>query len=197
MGRSRGARGHLSRAGASPYNGPVPSAPPHVCAACPRAQGRSCCEAEGRHDLATLTGGDIARIRAATGKPARLFVDEEVLAPDAAHAHALLRPLNAHAVHQGIRRHLRVEAGRCVFHQPERGCSLERAIRPLLCRLYPLELDAFGRPTLAPSGSCHATETLDGLTGVMAAMGLSVKSLRALHSQALRELADDARSSGA
>ena len=166
----------------------------HVCARCPRAQGKSCCEVEGRHDLATLTGGDIARIGAATGHPARFFVDAEIFAPESAHAHAILRPLNTHAVQGGVRRHLRAVDGACVFHSAARGCTLDAATRPLLCRLYPIELDAFGSPSLAPSGSCHAEATLDGLGEVLEAMGLTLDSARALHSQALRELESDARS---
>jgi hypothetical protein len=172
------------------------SIPLHVCASCPRAQGKSCCEVEGRHDLATLTGGDIARIRASTGRPARFFVDEEIFDPEAAHAHAMLRPLNTHAVQGGVRRHLRAAGGACVFHLPERGCTLDAVTRPLLCQLYPIEFDAFGNPSLAPSGSCHAEATLDGLPEVLTAMGLTLERACALHSQALRELAADARLTG-
>jgi hypothetical protein len=168
----------------------------HVCAACPRALGRSCCEPGDAHGLATLTGGDIARIRGATGKAARHFVDEEVFDPLQAHAHAQLRPANRHAVVGGARRHLRARDGACVFHRADAGCALSSEVRPLACRLYPVEVDAFGLLRLAPADRCHAEESLDGLPELLAAMDLTPARALALHDQLVEELEADASAAG-
>lgn len=161
------------------------------CAACPKAVGRSCCEPESPHELATLTRGDIARIRAATPQPESAFVELEPFSPEAAHAHAQLRPANANAVRDGVRRHLRAKGGACVFHRADSGCSLDAATRPLACRLYPFELDATGRIRAAIAGRCHAEESVEHLADLLDAFGLTPAKVRALHRQLLRELADE------
>lgn len=166
------------------------------CAACVRHLGRSCCEPDEPHGLATLTGGDIVRIRAATGKSARHFVDQEVFTPEEAHAHALLRPANAHAVRGGLRLHLKVRGGACVFHRKGQGCTLSAEVRPLLCRLYPFEVDAFDRIGIAVAGRCHAEESRGALPDVLESLGTSEREVRRLHAQLAAELAEDARSDG-
>ena len=144
--------------------------------------------------MATLTGGDVARIRAATGKPERFFVDLEPFTPEQAHAHAQLRPANAHAVTAGVRQHLRAKDGACVFHDAASGCTLNTATRPLACRLYPFEIDALGHLGVAVAGRCHAEETLGALPELLEAMQISAAKVLALHRQLCRELAADARS---
>ena len=64
-----------------------------VCARCPRALGRSCCEVGPGEALATLTRADVARIAAHTGLSARRFVEEEGLDEEAAAAYEASRPL--------------------------------------------------------------------------------------------------------
>lgn len=152
--------------------------------------GRSCCEPESPHELATLSRGDIARIRAATGKPERAFVDLEPFSPEAAHHHAQVRPANANAVRGGIREHLRAEHGACVFLGP-RGCTLDSSTRPLACRLYPFELDAAGQIRVAVAGRCHADESVEHLADLLASFGLTPAKVRALHRQLVEELADE------
>jgi len=168
----------------------------HICAGCPKAVGRTCCEPGEPHGLATLTGGDIARIREATRKPSRFFVDEEAFGPLEAHGHAQLRPANENAIVRGVRRHLRARDGACVFHSEERGCSLTADVRPIACRLYPFELDAHGQVRLVIAGRCHAEEALASPKEVLAALGLDEASVRALHDALCEELLDDARSAG-
>lgn len=168
----------------------------HPCAACARHVGRTCCEPDEPHGLATLTRGDVDRIRAATRKSARHFVDEEVFTPEEAHAHAQLRPANRFAVVGGVRRHLRARGGACVFHRQDVGCTLPADARPLACRLYPFELDAFDRLTIAVAGRCHAEETRGALPDVLQALGTSEREVRALHARLLGELESDARSIG-
>ncbi|MBS2031566.1 MAG: hypothetical protein JST54_26945 [Deltaproteobacteria bacterium] len=172
------------------------STPGHICAACPKAISKTCCQPGEPHGLATLTGGDIARIREATRKPARHFVDEEAFGPLEAHGHAQLRPANANAIVRGVRRHLRAWDGACVFHSAESGCSLSADVRPLACRLYPFEVDAHGQVRLVIAGRCHAEEALASPKEVLAALGLDEASVRALHDQLCEELLHDARLAG-
>ena len=64
----------------------------HVCAACPKRLGVSCCEA-GEGKLATLTDADVARIREATGWSEAKFTTDEWLSHEDAAAYEEERPL--------------------------------------------------------------------------------------------------------
>lgn len=162
------------------------------CARCARAVGHSCCEPPEPHGLATLTGGDIRRIRATTGKPSEAFVDREAFTPEQARVHTRSRPANVNAIRDGVRLHLRAERGHCVFHRADTGCTLPASTRPLTCRLYPFALDPFGRIEVAPASACLAEPDGAALADVLEVLGATPEGIRALHRQLVAELERDA-----
>ncbi len=164
---------------------------PSACAQCPRAQGRTCCEPSGDERLATLTDGDIERIQAATGLAVRRFVDEEAFGPEAALAYEQLRPANTHAIRHGARKHLRVVGDACVFHRAGSGCSLGNPVRPLLCRLYPFEIDELGSLRVETGGPCHAVDHTADADALFRALQTDEGTLRGLHAQLLTESKGD------
>lgn len=111
----------------------------HACARCARMQ-RTCCQ---RAEI-LLTGGDVARIRAHTGRddfherrtPADpTYVEHDPNDPDWV-------PLTVGR--DGRRRTLvRAPDGDCTFLGPA-GCVLTAATRPLVCRLYPWSYTSHG-----------------------------------------------------
>ena len=167
---------------------------PSACARCPAAQGRSCCEVEGDERLASLTRGDIARIQNATGLAASRFVDGEILSPERALEYERLRPANRGAVRNGVRAHLLAREGACVLHRPGLGCSLDPEVRPLLCRLYPLEVDELGRLRAEPHGPCHAVDLGSETRALLADLATDETTVRRLHAQLLTELRGDSDS---
>lgn len=111
----------------------------HPCARCAQMQ-RTCCQ---RAEI-LLTGGDVARIHAHTGRDdfdeRRRPLDPAYLEADDADPEWLGLTLDA----DGRRRLLaRRPNGDCVF-LGERGCVLPTEVRPLVCRLYPWSYDAGG-----------------------------------------------------
>jgi Fe-S-cluster containining protein len=164
----------------------------HVCARCPTATGRSCCEVDGDVRLATLTGGDIRRIQAETGLDPSRFTERQVIGPEEQHAYEALRPANRHVIRGGQRVHLRTDGRACVFHTAATGCTLSKEARPLFCKLYPFEFNALGKLTVEPVGACLAVAEQDGFAGLLRAFGVSRPKLQALHDQIQVELAADA-----
>lgn len=165
----------------------------HVCARCPRALGRSCCEPrEGEH-LCTLTHADVARIQAETGLAPRRFVVEEPFPHDEQLAYERLRPLyrgyfRARPVRLTLARGPR---GACVFHREATGCTLSADARPTACRLYPLEWGAHGDwlPAASPhEGECLALDEAASLEDVARALGLSGSDLDGLRVRLLEEV---------
>lgn len=165
----------------------------HVCARCPRALGRSCCEPrEGEH-LCTLTHADVARVRAETGLAPRRFVAEEPFDHDEQHRYEQLRPLyRGYFRASPVRLTLaRGPSGACVFHHPAVGCTLSQDARPTACRLYPLEWGAHGDWTLAASphaGECLALDEAASLEDVAHALGLSGSERERLKARLLDEV---------
>jgi Fe-S-cluster containining protein len=159
----------------------------HICAACPKAVGRSCCEVEGDLRLASLTSGDIARIEAATGRRAQFFVDHEVLTPMEQQKYERLRPANAGMVRDGVRRHLRARNGACVFHRTDQGCTLPVEARPLNCRLYPFEFNWLGKLDVHAVERCHAVEQSQDVSQLLRSLGTSRRKLWRLHLRLLEE----------
>ena len=111
----------------------------HPCARCASVQ-RTCCQ---RAEI-LVTDGDLARIRAASARgdftEFRAPVDPAYLEHDPADPDWLDLTLRS----DGTRRMLRRSAnGDCIF-LGERGCVLDEATRPIVCRLYPYSYDAGG-----------------------------------------------------
>jgi Fe-S-cluster containining protein len=69
--------------------------------------------------------------------------------------------------------------GRCIFLGPE-GCRLERSVRPVYCRLFPLWLFA-GRLTWFTAEECLANKECSSLAGMLRAMGTDSAEATALH----------------
>jgi|SRR5688572_10933727 len=110
-----------------------PLAPsPHPCARCALAQ-KTCCQ---RAEV-VLTRGDVARIRAATGRSEfsawRSPSDPAYGAVDGDDPNWVAWTVRR----DGTRRVLQRRAnGDCTFLGAQ-GCELAAAVRPLVCRLYP------------------------------------------------------------
>jgi len=179
-----------------------------VCARCPRALGRSCCEVAPGEALATLTRADVARIAAHTGLGARRFVEEEGLDEEAAAAYEAGRPLFRGYFRKGpVRLTLqqRPQAGggsACVFHRPGAGCALSAQVRPIACRLYPFDVFADGSWGVMPGrygalaaareggGACLAVEEgpeTGELAALLAAFHTTREALEALGAELARE----------
>lgn len=182
-------------------SGPGDGAVGPVCARCPRALGRSCCEVAPGEALATLTRADVARIAAHTGLGARRFVEEEGLDEASAAAYEASRPLFRGYFRKGpVRLTLqqRPQAGggsACVFHRAGAGCALPSHVRPIACRLYPFDLFADGSWSVMPGrhgsleaareggGACLAVEEgpeTGELEALLAAFHTSLEALQAL-----------------
>ncbi|MBK8976226.1 MAG: YkgJ family cysteine cluster protein [Planctomycetes bacterium] len=118
------------------------SADPHPCARCAQIQ-RTCCQ---RAEI-LLTGGDVARIRAHSG---RADFDERRVPLDPAYLeHDPDDPewLGLTVGRDGRRRMLvRRAEGDCTFLGAQ-GCVLPTEVRPLVCRLYPWSYTAGGLAT--------------------------------------------------
>jgi len=171
-----------------------PPAPERVCARCPRALGRSCCEVDERERLATLTWADVDRIAAATSRRPRTFAEVEWLTPEETQVYESHRPLYRGYFARGpARLTLRRRGGACVFLERGRGCTLGEDVRPTPCLLYPFELwpdgswsfqvDRFGslEAARAASGSsCLAVEEAGSMEEVLAAFSLTREAISAL-----------------
>jgi Fe-S-cluster containining protein len=149
---------------------------------------QTCCEVDDRHGLASLTPLDISRIQAATHLSESRFVDYEVFDPIAQLEYEALRPANRATIRDGRRAHLRAVDARCVFSDPSHGCTLSTSVRPLLCRLYPFEVDSGGAVRLNPVGACLAADSPDGHP--LDDLATSVPRIRQLHQRLLAELGD-------
>ena len=179
-----------------------------VCARCPRALGRSCCEVAPGEALATLTRADAARIAAHTGLSARRFVEEEGLDEEGAAAYEASRPLFRGYFRKGpVRLTLQQRpqgAGRsaCVFHREGAGCALPAQVRPIACRLYPFEQFVDGAWGVMPGrygsleaaraggGACLAVEEgpeTGELAALLAAFHTTREALEALGAELARE----------
>ncbi len=128
---------------------------PTCCARC-AAEGNACCEVGPGEKLGTLTRADVDRIRAATGRAARDFAEEEPFTPSEIAAYEDARPLYAGYFRRPARLHLRARGGACVFLDREHGCTLAPDARPTACLLYPFDLDAAGRVTVQDAQGCSA-----------------------------------------
>lgn len=168
-----------------------------VCARCPRALGRSCCEPGEGDALATLTPADIARIQEERGRAPRHFVEEEWLSHEETWLYERVRPLfRGYFARAPVRYTLQRKGGgregACVFHEPSRGCTLSDAARPIACRLYPFEqlLDGSWGLAVGPGekSGCLAVEEGGSLEEVMAAFGVTQAQLERWGAQLREEL---------
>lgn len=111
-----------------------------LCERCKHVQ-KTCCQESPK---VTLTLGDVARIRAATG---REDFFELAHYPDLSFMAAFDYDPHwrAYTVLPGnLIRQLRMDdSGACTLLRPG-GCSLKSETRPLLCRLYPYNYNEFG-----------------------------------------------------
>lgn len=178
-----------------------------VCARCPAALGHSCCEVRPDEKLATLTGADLARIRAETQLADSAFCEEDWLTEGEALCAERERPLYA-GYFKGapVRLTLRRERGACLFHQAGRGCRLSRQARPAACLLYPFELwpggewsvqmGRFGSVDEArrhPGQACLAVEEADGMDALLAAFGVTREGIEALGARLREEILEHGR----
>lgn len=152
------------------------------CARCAQAQ-RTCCQ---RAEV-LLTEGDVARIRAYTGRAdfaeRRAPADPEYLAPDPEDPHWLA--LTART--DGTRRMLkRRPDGDCGFLGAA-GCELPGSVRPLVCRLYPWDYTESG---LTGSAGEYCPSQLLGSAGrpMTEVLGIRAEEARRWHAQLYREL---------
>jgi Fe-S-cluster containining protein len=136
-----------------------------------------------------LTPGDVRRIAAATGLAPTAFTTSRRI--DAVEAEALLEqdPVLKGLAQGGSLVSL-AKAGRaCVFHVSGRGCSLDYAVRPVLCRRYPIVRR--GRYlTVQPGGDCLGVEESRDMPELLNAMGLTIDELERLD----REIRGDLKS---
>ena len=159
----------------------------HPCARCAAVQ-KTCCQ---RAEI-VLTRGDLARVRAASGRDdffhSRAPSDPAYGAFDASDPNWV-----AWTVHEGKRRVLKKQSnGDCTF-LGERGCTLAEEERPLVCRLYPFTysergiqgVDSDYCPTklLAPRG--------ESMVDVLGMSPLVAERWRAMLYRELRDEAQD------
>jgi len=162
------------------------------CARCAEALGRSCCQPGPGERLATLTASDVERIQSTTGWRRERFVENEPLSPEEALAYEARRPgYRGYFRRTVVRWGLRSERDACVFLGAD-GCSLDAAVRPTACLLYPFEptthgwtlaVERSGTPELAArSGEprCLAVEEARSRGGLLRSFGLDVQGLTAL-----------------
>jgi len=162
------------------------------CARCAEALGRSCCQPGPGDRLATLTASDVERIQSSTGWRRERFVENEPLSPEEVLAYEARRPgYRGYFRRTVVRWGLRSERGACVFLGTS-GCSLDDAVRPTACLLYPFEpamhgwtlaVERSGTPELAAGSGeprCLAVEEARGRGGLLRSFGLDVQGLTAL-----------------
>jgi uncharacterized protein len=162
------------------------------CARCAEALGRSCCQPGPGERLATLTASDVERIRASTGWRRDRFVEHETLSAEEVVAYEARRPgYRGYFRRTVVRWGLRSERGACVFLGAQ-GCSLDAAVRPTACLLYPFEpathgwtvaVERSGSPELAAGSGeprCLAVEEARSRGGLLRSFGLDVQGLTAL-----------------
>jgi uncharacterized protein len=166
-----------------------------VCARCPKALGRSCCELAPGSDqkLATLTTADMLRIRDHIRRSVDAFAEVEWLSEEAAREYTKVWPLyDGYFRHGPARWTLRAMNGACVFHSASTGCRLPAQVRPVACKLYPFSPTFVeDSPAVQPvtgdeHGRCLAVEEAASTDEVMKAFGLTPETLDALK-QTLRE----------
>jgi Fe-S-cluster containining protein len=162
------------------------------CARCAGTLGRSCCQPGPGERLATLTATDVQRIQASTGLRRERFVEHEPLTPEEVVAYEARRPgYRGYFRRTVVRWGLRSHGGACVFLGPQ-GCSLDTAVRPTACLLYPFEpsthgwtlaVEPSGTPQLAAASGesrCLAVEEARSRGGLLRSFGLDVQGLTAL-----------------
>jgi Fe-S-cluster containining protein len=76
--------------------------------------------------------------------------------------------------------------GRCVF-LGEAGCRLDRGVRPVYCRLFPLWVFA-GRLTWFTAEECLANKECSSLAAMLRAMGTDSAEAKALHREMCAQL---------
>lgn len=154
---------------------------PHICARC-AAQGKTCCE---------LSGGDeefcfpLADAERAAILEAGFAADSMVLAPNTEAfveqlAH-LMPDLDIEAAFPRPGSHWRLATtaqGRCVF-LGQAGCRLDRAIRPIYCRMFPL-WPYQGQLTWFTAEECLAAAECATTLAMTKAMGVNAIEIRKL-----------------
>jgi len=162
------------------------------CARCAESLGRSCCQPGPGERLATLTASDVRRIQSSTGWARERFVENEPLSAEEVLAYEARRPgYRGYFRRTVVRWGLRSDRGACVFLGPD-GCSLDTAVRPTACLLYPFEPATHGW-TLAVERSgtlelaarsgeprCLAVEEARSRGGLLRSFGLDVQGLTSL-----------------
>lgn len=167
---------------------------PHICARC-AAQGQTCCE---------LSGGDeefcfpLADAERAAILNAGFDSGSMVLVPNTS---AFVEQLSHLMPDQDIAaafplssRHWRLATtsqGRCVF-LGQAGCRLDRAVRPVYCRLFPLWLYQ-GQLTWFTAEECLAAVECTTASAMVRAMGATTAEIRELFQAMCAGLALNAR----
>jgi Fe-S-cluster containining protein len=166
---------------------------PAVCVRC-AAKGRTCCMVTpGDEEFCfPISASEMAAIRGAGQGGGESFV----LAPNTpgfVEQLCLLMPdRDVEAAFPARGSHWRLAVtpeGRCVF-LGEGGCILDRAVRPLYCRLFPLwSFD--GRLTWFTAEECLANAECPSLGGMLKAMGTDADEVMALFASMCAKLGLD------
>ena len=155
---------------------------PDICRRC-AARGRTCCTVtSGDEEFCfPISASEMAAIRAA-GKGGEESFALAPNTPGFVEQLSLLMPdLDVDAVFPAQGSHWRLAVtpeGGCVF-LGEDGCVLDRAVRPLYCKLFPL-WSFHGQLTWFTAEECLANEQCASLTAMLQAMGTDAEEVRAL-----------------
>jgi Fe-S-cluster containining protein len=162
---------------------------PDVCRRC-AAVGRTCCAvSSGDEEFCfPVSAAEMTAIRQAGGS-GECFVSA---ANTAGFVEQLALLLPGHDIEgafppQGSHWRLATTAdGRCVF-LGEAGCRLDRGVRPVYCRLFPLWVFA-GRLTWFTAEECLANKECASLAAMLRAMGTDSAEAKALHREMCAKL---------
>ena len=155
---------------------------PDVCRRC-AAQGRTCCEVAGGDEeyCFPVSSREMAAIREAGKGGEECFV----LVPNTPgfvdQLDHLMPDRRVGETFPALGCHWRLATtpeGRCAFLR-EDGCALERAVRPLYCRLFPL-WSFHGQLTWFTADECLANAECSALADMLGAMGTDGDEVRAL-----------------
>jgi Fe-S-cluster containining protein len=155
---------------------------PNICTRC-AAGGRTCCSIEpGSEEFCfPLSEADMARIAASVGDATSCFVHAPNTAAFADQLATLLPKYEIRTAFPPDGHHWRLattDQGHCVFLGVH-GCVLDRSIRPMYCRLFPL-WSYHGRLTWFTAEECLANKECTSLAAMLTAMHTDDTEVHAL-----------------
>lgn len=162
---------------------------PHVCQRC-AGKGRTCCQLAGDSAEFCFPLAEAERKRLlAAGAAEEAFLPAPNTPAFVRQMTALLPGYDVKDIFAPDGRHWRLTTtadGDCIF-LGRAGCSLERAVRPAYCRLFPLWVYR-GRLTWFTSETCLAHRECAGLAGMLTAMNAEAGEVRLLFDLMCAEL---------